>query len=301
MTRDAAQMARRVTRVVSLKALSCVAVWGASFVATRIALETVTPVGLVALRFSMGTALLAILIKLRGGSMLPQSRDMPVCAALGGVLALHLLMQSMGLQYTSAINTGWIIGFIPVCIAVGAQMLRQQRLTPTGWAGVLVGMGGVLLVTLRAAPEFERARWGDLLQVASCLTWTVYTLAGARAIARSGALRVTALAMGVAAVICALATTATGVLRGPLTVSGVLAVMFLGLICSGLAYALWFSATREHGPSRVAAFLYIEPFVTLLAAAVILREPIMPNALAGGVVVLGGVWLVARGSGRPEN
>ena len=281
------------------KGLFAIVVWGASFVATRIALECFSPFGLVASRLLAGVLLLGVLVRLRGGAWSPARADWPRCVLLGVVLSTHMVIQAYGLQYTSAINTGWIIGFAPVTIALGAHAVGQQRLTPMGWLGVLAGAGGVLFVTLRAPPDFSQAHFGDLLQVTSCVTWAVYTLASTRLIARYGALRTTAWAMGVAAVLVTLVATAQGVLSGPVTRPALIALAFLGVVCSGLAYSVWFSASYEHGPARVAALLYLEPFVTLGAAATILAEPVTPNAVLGGLTVLAGVWLVARGARAP--
>lgn len=283
-------------RRISGKGLSAVAVWGASFVATRIALESFHPFGLVAIRLWMGAALLFLLARRASPKRRLSSADYPAGLFLGAVLAAHLLIQAYGLLYTSAINTGWIIGFMPVTIALGAYLLGQQRLQPRGWAGVALGTVGVLLVTAVTPPNFRHARWGDLLQIGSCLTWTVYTLAAAGPLARLGPLRVTAASMAVAAAIATVATMGSGLTRGPLFVSAVGATVFLGVACSGVAYYLWLAAMDEHGPARVSALLYFEPFVTLATAVLLKDEPITLNALAGGLCVLAGVWLVARGS-----
>jgi drug/metabolite transporter (DMT)-like permease len=298
---DTTHRRRRFAHGLSARGLFAVTVWGASFVATRIALESFNPFGLVAFRMLAAVVLLGVVVRARGGRVLPAHRDLPVCLLLGVTLAGHLLIQAYGLQYTSAINTGWIIGFIPVTIALGAQLLRQQRLNATGWIGVAVGTGGVLTVTAVAPPDFAHAHLGDLLQIASCFTWTIYTLAGAGPIARNGTLRVTAFAMGTAAVLVTLATFGSGVVAGPVTVRGLVALGFLGVVCSGVAYYVWFSASHDRGPTRIAALLYFEPFVTLVTAAALLHEAITPNAIAGGLIVLAGVWLVGRGASKPAS
>lgn len=273
--------------------------WGASFVFTRMALQSFSPFGLVSVRLLVGALLLVVLAGTRGGPLWPVRRDAAACVFLGVFLAGHLLIQAYGLQYTSAINTGWIIGFIPVTIALGAHFLGRQRLGRIGWIGVALGAGGVLIVTLRSPPDFAQARLGDLLQMSSCLTWTVYTLAGTGPVERNGALRVTASAMMVAAGLATAATIRTGVTHSPLTPQSLTAVIFLGPLCSGVAYLLWFAAIRERGAARVGALLYLEPFVTLATAAAILAEPVTINALVGGVCVLAGVWYVAKGSRLP--
>ena len=290
---------QRVGTTISVKGFFAVAIWGASFVATRVALQALDPFALVALRLWMGALLLTLVIGARGGPRLPAAKDRPACMGLGLVLAAHLLIQAYGLRSTTAINTGWIVGFMPVTIALAALLLGKQRLRSVGWLGVTIGTAGVLVVTLREPPNFADAHFGDLLQLVSCLTWTAYTLAGAGPVARNGALRVTALAMVVAAALASVATIWTGVLAGPLTRNALLALAFLGLLCSGVAYYLWSAAVDDHGPARVGALLYVEPFVTLVTAALVLREPVTTNALAGGACVLCGVWFVARGTEKP--
>jgi drug/metabolite transporter (DMT)-like permease len=276
------------------KGLFAVVVWGGSFVATKIAMTWLNPFALVAARFLIGTLLLVAALRLREGRVWPAARDIPAGVLLGAILGAHLLIQAYGLQYTSAISTGWIIGFMPVTIALGAILLRQQRLGPVGWTGVALGTAGILVVWLSSSPDFAHARFGDLLQIGSCLTWTVYTLASAGPVARNGVLRVTGLAMGVAAVLCAAATPWTGVFTGPAAPGPVAALLFLGLVCSGAAFWLWFAAVREHGPSRTGALLYIEPFVASATGRGILAERLRAPVILGGLCVLAGVWLVTK-------
>ncbi len=275
-----------------------VIVWGASFAATRFALRCLDPFGLIALRVTTGFLLLAAVLHARRRPLLPIRRDRLTCLVLGGVLSAHLLIQAYGLQRTTAIHAGWIIGFIPVTLALGAWLVGQQRLRGLGWLGVALGTGGVLVVTGAKPPDFAQARVGDLLQLVSCVTWTVYTLAAAGPTARNGVLCVTACAMGVAAVITGVGAAGAGVLHGPFTIDTLLVLIFLGPICSGIAYYLWFAAVDAHGPARTGALLYFEPFVALLTGALLLGEPVSLWAILGGLCVLIGVWLVAKGSAK---
>jgi len=143
--------------------------------------------------------------------------------------------------------------------------------------------------------------------VLSCFTWTAYTLASGPLVARHGALRTTALTMALAALLTAAVAAVIGwrqapglVTAGPpatsLEVLG--AVLFLGPVCSGLAYYAWFAAVDRDGPARAGVLLYLEPFVTVAVAWAWRDEPVYAHALVGGVLVLLGVRLVARGA-RP--
>ncbi len=280
----------------SYYSLVSVVFWGQSFIATRIALTGLSPVAVVTLRHGTGAAVLTGWLLARGRPLLPAPSDRVASVILGLVLGAHLLIQTSGLLYTSAINTGWIIAFIPVTIALGARIFFGQRMSWLSWLGVTVGLAGVLGVTASPPAAFVRAHWGDLLQLISCFTWTAYTLLSAGPVSRNGALPVTAVAMGVAAALNALAVPLVGATTGPLTPQVIFAVVFLGVLCSGVAYACWNLALERDGTTRTGAMLYFEPFVTLATAVSVLSEPVTTNALLGGPVVLLGVWLMGRGS-----
>ncbi len=280
---------------VSGAALLAVVLWGASFVATRFVLEVFSPLALVALRLVLGSLVLMIIGRMAGYAVWSIRGGRWVWLVLGVIMAAHLLIQAIGLGYTTAIHTGWIIGFIPVVIALGARVFLGQRLAAGAWLGVAVATGGVLLVTAQQPPDFSRARLGDLLQILSCFTWAAYTLIAIRPIERHGSLPTTAVPMAVAAVVLTVAAGVQGIpLVGHPTAAHVAALAFLGLLCSGLAYLLWFRAVGDIGPARSGSYLYLEPFVTLTVASSLLDEPVTVTAVAGGIVVLLGVWLVNR-------
>ncbi len=286
-----------MTRI-SGAALFAVVAWGASFVATRIALEVFTPFAIVALRLTLGVVLLLAVARWQRQRAVPGREAAGITVLLGLIVAAHLLIQAIGLGHTTAMNSAWIISFIPVVIALGARIFLGQRLPALAWAGVAVATLGVLLVTAQEPPDFAQARLGDLLQLGSCFTWAAYTLVAVRPLQRWGSLAMTAGPMAVAAAVLWLAAAVDGrLLVAPPDAASVLAITFLGVLCSGAAFLLWFRAVSAVGPARSGVYLYVEPFVTLALAWVMLGEPVLVNAVAGGLAVLVGVALVHRSRG----
>jgi len=299
----------RLRERLSIKALAVVVFWGVSFVATRIALEVLTPFALVAARMIIGCAAMLALARLVGGRVWPHAQDRSRCVLLGAILAAHLLIQAVGLLKTTATNTGWIIAFAPIAIAVGGLIFLRERLRARAWGGILLGTCGVLIVSLSTGVRFTDAKLGDLLQLVSCITWAAYTLLAVRAITRSGPLPVTFAAVGVAALATTLVAFAQPWQVGPLDLETVSAVVFLGVVCTGSAHWLWNAAVRDVGSTTAGAYLYLEPVVTWITAAIVLGERINTIGLLGGAMVLLGVWIVStsfikkirdgRLSGRP--
>jgi drug/metabolite transporter (DMT)-like permease len=268
--------------------------WGLSFVGVRIALKGLTPFGLVWMRLSIGAGVLYCLLVASGGKVLPHREDRARCLLLGLIVSIHLSLQAAAMELTSATRAGWIVSFIPVVVALSARVFQGQRLSLGGWIGAGVATAGVLVLSSFRPAELALAGHGDLLVLVSCFTWAAYTLLSVDAIRRSGALAVTAFAMAVAILPAAAVALVKGSWHAAPTLRTVLALAFLGALASGIAFWAFARSIQAIGPQRTSALLYIQPFVTLAGSALMLSEPITPVAIAGGVLVLLGVWRVQR-------
>jgi drug/metabolite transporter (DMT)-like permease len=291
-----------------LGVLLAILFWGVSFVATKAVVREIPPVTLVFTRAGLGTLLLVAILALRRRPALPPRNALLPLAAMGFVgVAFHQLLQAHALTLTSAVNTGWLIGLIPIWSAILSGLLLRERFGGAKIAGLLLGFAGAVLVVtrgeLRAGLLALPATRGDLLVLASTVNWALYTVLGHGTIRRLGPARATAGAMllGWLMLLPLFAAGAGWNDYARLSPAGWLAVLFLGVACSGLGYLFWYGALERVEASRVAALLYLEPLVTLAAAAVLLGEPVRATTVAGGLMVVGGVVLVqaARGSGRP--
>jgi drug/metabolite transporter (DMT)-like permease len=284
-----------------LAAFVAIVVWGISFVASKVALREMTPVGLVFTRFALGTAVLAVVLAARGRPLVPPRGSWRSLAVLGfvGVL-VHQMLQAHALELTSATNTGWLIGLTPIWSALLAAWFLGERFGAAKLAGLAVGFAGAVLVVAgsggaRGLPSLPAAR-GDLLIVLSTVNWAVYTILGHRVLRTLGAAQTTTGAMFLGWLMVAPVFLWQGGWREwpGVSTAGWTAVAFLGIACSGLGYLLWYRALARLDASQVAAFLYLEPLVTLVAAAVVLGEPVRGAGVAGGALVLLGVYLVQR-------
>jgi drug/metabolite transporter (DMT)-like permease len=284
-----------------LGVLLAVVFWGVSFVATKAAVAQVSPVALIFSRAALGSSLLAGLLVARRRPWWPPRACWPWLALMGLVgVAVHQLVQAYALTLTSAVSAGWLVGLTPVWSAVFAAVHLRERLSATRLLGLVLGLAGAVLVVTRGrlgadVLSFPSTR-GDLLLLASTVNWAVYTVIGHRVLKELGALRATAAAMMVGWALLAVPFAAARAWGdfARLDAVGWAAVVFLGVACSGLGYLFWYGALERVDATRVAAFLYLEPLVTLAAAAALLGEPVHAVTVLGGVLLLGGVALVQR-------
>jgi drug/metabolite transporter (DMT)-like permease len=275
--------------------------WGVSFVATKAVVREISPVTLIFSRAALGSLLLISLLVLRRQAALPPRETLARLALMGFVgVAFHQLLQAYALTLTSATSTGWLIGLTPIWSALLAALTLRERFSRTKLVGLLIGFVGALCVVTRGQFEgnvlaLPRTR-GDLLILVSTVNWAGYTVLGHPTIRRLGPLLATTGAMVFGWLMLMPAFFYYG---GPsdylrLSPTGWLAVLFLGIACSGLGYLFWYGALEKIEASRVAAYLYGEPLVTLAAAVVLLGESVSAMTIFGGLLLLGGVVVVQR-------
>ena len=289
-------------KVVGLsKATFSVAVWGASFIATKIALRDVSPATVVWLRFAMGIIVLGIFVTTRKEFLLQPPKVLAYFALLGFIgITFHQWLQSNGLTTAQASTSAWIVSTTPIFIAILGRLFLKEYLHWDQIVGILVAAVGVLLVVskgdLNSIFKGSFGTPGDLLVLISSPNWAVYCV-----IARKGLKENSASLLTFYVILLGWLFSTPLFFAGPgiseihlLTVSGWLAVAFLGIFCSGLAYIYWNDALKIIPASQVGVLLYVEPLFAVAVAAAIIGESITLGALLGGAIILFGVWMVTR-------
>ncbi|PKL84414.1 MAG: EamA/RhaT family transporter [Ignavibacteriae bacterium HGW-Ignavibacteriae-3] len=280
------------------KPLFAVFVWGLSFIATKNALLEVRPEVIVFLRQLLGILFLgAVLIKKRR-KFAVNLREQRWIFALAGIACFHLWIQVTGLQWTTASNTGWIIGTTPVYMAILGIIFFKEKITFIQIVGIIIAFFGLVLLVSKAdftTLDFIKNK-GDILIIASALTWSVYSMVNKKTtLTLAPVLTIFYLFSIVAIMIAPFAINQqniNAVLN--LSLSGWGSILFLGIFCSGVAYTIWAQTLSEMDASRVGAFLYLEPFVTFFGAWILLNEQITFLLLISGLIIIGGVVLVNR-------
>jgi drug/metabolite transporter (DMT)-like permease len=285
----------------SIKAFFAVLVWGASFVAVKIALKYVPPITLVWMRFAVGLVILGTAVVLRRQFSLPKPKDWLYFALLGFLgITFHQWLQSTGLVTSQATTTAWIVASMPIFIAILGWLALKEKLSWLQALGILVAAFGVLLIVTRgslsALVSGKFGSPGDILILISAPNWAVFTILSRRGLKTYPA----ALMMFYVMAFGWLFSSALFVGgRGwesihNIATDGWLAIAFLGILGSGMAYIFWYDALKVLPVAQVGTYLYIEPVVTVIVSFFLLSEKITPPGVLGGVVILLGVWLVNR-------
>ena len=284
-----------------LETLFAVVVWGASFIATKVALQDVSPITIVWLRFAMGVVILGIAVRARKQFSLPNKNEWLYFALLGFLgITFHQWLQSNGLQTSDAGTTAWIVSTTPVFMALLGWTVLKEGL---GWikiTGIFLAFAGVLLVVskgdLASVSVGKFGVPGDKLILVSAVNWAVFSVLSRRGLKSypAGLMMFHVMALGwlFTSVLFFAGTNIAEISN--LTFNGWLGIAFLGIFCSGLAYIAWYDALQALSAAQTGVFLYIEPLVAVVVAFFGLEEPVTFVLLAGGGIILLGVWLVNR-------
>ncbi|HXF86543.1 MAG TPA: DMT family transporter [Anaerolineales bacterium] len=284
-----------------LEALFAVSVWGASFIATKVALQDISPIAIVWLRFTMGVVILGVAVVLRRQFALPAKNEWGYFALLGFIgITFHQWLQSNGLQTSAAGTTAWIVATTPVFMALLGWFVLKETLEFTKIIGILLAFVGVGVVVAKG--DFASLTIGkfgapgDVLILISAVNWSVFSVLSRRGLKSHPASRMMFYVMLFGWLFTSiLFFMRTGVeeIRN-LGTSGWWGMAFLGIFCSGLAYIAWYDALQALSTAQTGVFLYLEPLVAVVVAFFVLNEAITAASLIGGGIILLGVWLVNR-------
>ena len=285
-----------------LEMLFAVVVWGGTFIATKIALQEVSPATIVWLRFAMGLIVLGIAVFARKQFAFPEKNEWLYLALLGFLgVTFHQWLQATGLQTAKATTTAWIVATTPVFIAILGWLALKEKLNRIQIIGILVAALGVLLIVSKGnvSALFTGAEgtFGDFLILISSLNWAVYTILSRKELARHPATRMMFFVM-----LLGWLTTNIWIFGfGPglseiknLTTSGWNAILMLGILGSGLAYIAYYDALQAIPASQLGVFFNIEPLITAVLASILINEAITIISLIGGAIIIFGVWLVNK-------
>lgn len=296
-------MLRHPTYRYHLAALFSVVVWGATFVSTKVLIANgLTPAEIFLMRFAM--AYLAILPLARGRLRAESWRDEVLMAAAGicgG--SLYFLTENMALEFAPASNVSLIVCTAPVWTALVLSLVdRRERMSRRQTLGAAVAFAGMVLVVLNGRFVLHLSPRGDLLALAAAWLWVFYSMIIKRLADRNPALFITRKVFfyGLLTILPVFAFrpfAATAELLARPAVWGNL--LFLGLVASMLCYLLWNAAMHRLGAVRTTNYIYLNPLVTILTAALCIDERITPVALAGAALILFGMWR-AESSASPR-
>lgn len=276
-----------------LLAVGVVAVWGTTFVNTKILYNSgLTPSEIFFLRFLIAYVAIWFISprKLFANSWRDEG-TMLLLGITGGSLFFVAENSAVALTYVN--NVSFITSTSPLVIVIlGIVFVKSIKATWTLIVGSLIALVGVGLVIFNGSFILHLNPWGDLLALLTAVCWAVYTLLMKRVSDRYSAVFITRKLF-----FYGLLTVLPMFLIDPWTVSlGTLLtpkvafnLLLLGLVASFLCFALWTVVIERLGVMTASNYQYLNPITTVVASAIWLSEPMTAIAYIGSALILIGV------------
>jgi drug/metabolite transporter (DMT)-like permease len=272
-------------------------VWGLSFPAISVGLDSIPPLLFAAFRYDVAAALLLAYAMSVGGWRLRLPRNYAAAVAGGVFLVGANGLLFVGQQTVPSGVAAIIQGLIPIVTTLWALLiLPDERLSAVGTVGIGLGFVGVGLVV---RPDPTNLLSTDVLGRTLVLGQVVGVALGGVLVQRARPdLDQTALAgwsMGIgAAILHAWSLGAGEPMSLPTTVRGAGAVLYLGVFSTALAFSIYFALIERYGALETSLVAYVVPVVATLAGVVLLHESVTVLSLAGFVVIFLGFVLLKR-------
>lgn len=293
---------KQSTLIYHLTAFLVVAIWGSTFVCTKILLVNgLTAAQIFTLRFIIAyVLLLAFSLTRRSFRCWADTwRDELIMAALGLTGGtLYFLTENSAMNYTTTTNTSLIV----CCCPLFASLLigwfyRSERMRPVQVAGTLMAVMGVTAVVLNGRFVLHLSPMGDALALGANLCWAVYSLLMIPANRRYDAVFITRkvffyglLFMIPYFMVFPEMPPTNVLLRGDILLN----LFFLGSIASMACFLAWTWVMHKLGAIVATNYVYLNPLVTILFAWWILSEQITVWFLVGTVLILVGMYLADK-------
>ena len=277
-------------------ALICVLMWGTSFVSTKALLDIVNmqPVEIFIYRFILAYILIALL---KPSKLFCQNfRDeflMLLCGILSG--SIYFLAENFALRYTSTANVSLLTSTSPLLTTLIVGILYKAERPGSGLViGSIVAMFGVACVIFNSSFSLEVNPLGDMLALAASLSWAIYSIILRKFNANYDVWFITrktffyGIITALPFVFLEPVQSPADILTNPVAIGNIL---FLGLGASLIGFMLWAETVKKVGAIKANNYMYLQSIVTLIAAAILLSEPVTLIGVLGIVLILGGLWL----------
>jgi drug/metabolite transporter (DMT)-like permease len=273
-------------------------IWGIPYLLIKVAVDELEPSTLVLARTALASALLLPLALARGALRDVVGAWRPLLAFAVIEIMLPWLLLGVAEQRLSSSLTGLLIASVPLVGAVLAVATRSEdRLDGRRVLGLLLGLAGVAGLVGFEVGDGDLGAVAALAVVAVC--YATGPLILSRWLAHLPGLGVIAASLAVTAV----AYLPVGLAQAPSTWPGAdvtLAVVGLAVICTAVAFLVFFALIAEVGPTRSTVITYVNPAVAVLLGVTLLDERFTLATAVGFVLILAGSVLATRRSPAAE-
>ncbi|MBK7830633.1 drug/metabolite exporter YedA [Nannocystis sp.] len=265
--------------------------WGSTYLAIRIALETVPPFALGAVRFLIAGGGLYLVLRLRGAPA-PSPREWRTAAITGVLLFVGGNgFVVLGEQWVSSGLVALVVGTMPLWAAVFAG-IGGQRSSAREWLGLALGFLGISVLSLGG--ELHAAGIGALLVVLAPVCWALGVVLGRRGPLPAGGMAAASQMLAASVVLLGLSLGFGEPLLAVPSTRSLLAVAYLIVFGSLVGFTAYAYLLRNARTAVANSYAYVNPIVAIVLGAALAGEAVGPSTWLAAAIILSGLAVLAR-------
>ena len=274
-----------------------VAVWGTTFISTKVLLNVFNPVEILFLRFILGLIVLYLIYPKKLETKGLKEEKFFIIAGLCGV-CLYYLLENIALSYTYASNVSVILSVAPIFTAILSKIyFKDNSLKISFFIGFILAILGICLISFNGG-EVSFGPKGDILSILAAITWAIYSICTQK-IGEFGYNTIQCtrriFIYGTLFMLPSLLIYDFNISLSDFSnIAVILNLLFLGVGASAICFVTWNLAVKYIGPVKASVYIYVAPIITVVVAFIVLGEKMSKMAILGTVLILIGL-IVSEG------
>lgn len=272
-----------------LMAIMLMVMWSLSYLSIKVIATEVSPTLSAFYRFALAAIILIVILKLK----YPQEKILKedrLKLALGGIfgVGVYFIFENYAVAYTSASNVAILIASIPIFTLFSQRIIYKEKMTYGKVFGATLSLIGIIIIVMskERVSLFSKGSIGDLMTLGAVFSWIIYNIVCSNFKGNYKSITITtyqivwgALFLSPSIFFSALQMPSTKV---------VLNIVFLSIFCSCIGYIVYVYCLKELGATVITTYINLQPIMSIIAAAIILKEAITIWQVIGcGVIVIG--------------
>jgi drug/metabolite transporter (DMT)-like permease len=277
-----------------LLAIILMVMWSLSYLSIKVVVNEVSPALSAFYRFLVGAIILFIVLKVKfpKEKILKEDRFK---LALGGLfgITIYFIFENASVAYTSASNVAILIATIPIFTLFSQRIIYKEKMNYAKIIGATLSVVGIfiIIVSKDRVSFFSKGSIGDLMALGAVFSWVIYNMVCTSFKGNYKSITITTYQIIWGALFLS-PSLFFGGLQIPSTIV-ILNIVYLSIFCSCFGFVIYVYCLKELGATVTTTYINLQPIMSLVAAAVILKEVVTIWQVIGCIVIVIGVSLVS--------
>ncbi len=287
-----------------LVSLFAIILWGIALLATRILIDNNFPLNFITIsRFAIASLLLRLSLKKSNIQEIKKNDRIYFLFMAAGGISLFYFFENSGVKYTTISNTSLIIATIPLFTLLYARVIHGKKLSWQNALGLPIGIIGTIILFLKDIQADNSIHFkGDLLVLGCVAFWVIYSFAYRKIMNKYNTIFITYIITlwGTLFLLPTIFWELPQIRTIILNKETIIAVLFLGIFPSYLAYLIWNFVISKIGLKITSNMVLFSPIVSIAVGIIWLNEPFTGNLIISTITIIIGAFLTSHSQAGEE-